>query len=51
MDKYPDELRQIKYWDETAKKELIFLTNNFKLTAKQIADVYKDRWQIELFFK
>jgi hypothetical protein len=50
-EKYPEKLRQIKYWDEDNKKELTFLTNNFKLTAKQIAGIYKDRWQIELFFK
>lgn len=49
--KYPDKLRQIKYWDEANQKELIFLTNNFTLTAAQIAEVYRDRWQIELFFK
>lgn len=50
-EKYPEKLRQIKYWDDDNKKELVFLTNNFKLTAKQVADIYKDRWQIELFFK
>lgn len=51
LDKYPNELRQIRYRDEINNKELIFLTNNFELTAKQIANIYKDRWQIELFFK
>lgn len=49
--KYPGKLRQVKYWDEANQKELIFLTNNFTLTAAQIAEVYRDRWQIELFFK
>ena len=51
MEKYPQKLRRVKYWDIKNKKEYIYLTNNFKLTAKQIADIYKERWQIELFFK
>lgn len=51
MKKYDKKMRRIRYWDENSKKEYIYLTNNFKLTAKQIADIYKDRWQIELFFK
>jgi Domain of unknown function (DUF4372)/Transposase DDE domain len=47
---YPQKMRIIKYKDETGKI-LIFLTNNFHLTASDIAQLYKHRWKIELFFK
>lgn len=48
---YPDKLRRIKYYDQKSQKEYSYLTNNFELTALQIASIYKARWQIELFFK
>jgi hypothetical protein len=48
---YPDKMRMIKFRDEQTGKELIFLTNNFYLKATQIAQLYKHRWKIELFFK
>ncbi|MDT9546344.1 MAG: IS4 family transposase [Chlorobium phaeovibrioides] len=47
----PEQLRRIKYADPETGKIYVFLTNNFKLGAKVIADLYKSRWQIELFFK
>lgn len=49
--KYPKELRLIRYYDEERQRELIFITNNFKLAATTIAQIYKSRWQIEIFFK
>lgn len=48
---YPDKLRRIKYYDEQTDKRLVFLTINFKLKTLLIAKIFKERWQIELFFK
>lgn len=48
---YPDCLRQVRYYDEETQKTFVFLTNNFKLSASTIADLYKSRWGIETFFK
>jgi len=48
---YPDKLRRIKYYDADKRKRLVFLTNNFLLPAVTIADIYRCRWQVELFFK
>ena len=48
---YPDKLRRIKYLDVDTNKQFIFLTNNFNLSAVQVALLYKYRWKIELFFK
>ena len=48
---YPEKLRRIKYHDLKTDKTLVFLTNNFTLPAMTIADLYRCRWQVELFFK
>lgn len=48
---YPGKLRRIKYYDQETNKRYTYLTNNFDLPAIKIADLYKHRWQIELFFK
>lgn len=48
---YPEELRLIAFHDSKKQEELVFITNNFKLAASTIAELYKHRWQIELFFK
>ena len=49
--KYPEKLRLVKFYDEEQGREFAFLTNAFYLTAPEIANLYKNRWQIELFFK
>jgi Domain of unknown function (DUF4372)/Transposase DDE domain len=48
---YPAKMRRIKFLDSDTGKILIFLTNNFHLKAKEIAQLYKHRWKIEVFFK
>lgn len=48
---YPEKLRRIKYYDLETNRYYIYLTNNFKIDAQKIVDLYKHRWQIELFFK
>jgi len=48
---YPGKLRRIKYYDLETEKKLDFMTNNFELSALDIARLYKYRWKIELFFK
>ena len=48
---YPDPLRRVSYFDAETGKRLKFLTNNFTLPPLTIAQIYKQRWQVELFFK
>ena len=47
---YPDPLRKVSYYDAETNKRLKFLTNNLTLPALTIAQIYKQRWQMELFF-
>lgn len=48
---YPEKIRRIKYHDKETEKTLVFLTNNFELSALDVATLYKHRWYIETFFK
>ena len=48
---YPEKLRRVKYYDKESDRTFVFLTNNMEVTAVQVALLYKNRWQIELFFK
>lgn len=48
---YPEKLRRIKYYDATTDHTFVFLTNNFALPALTITELYRCRWQVELFFK
>ena len=48
---YPSLIRKISYWDEEQKRKFVFLTNAMELSPQQVAELYKNRWQIELFFK
>tara|TARA_B100000809_G_scaffold200798_1_gene201163 strand:- start:18 stop:608 length:591 start_codon:yes stop_codon:yes gene_type:complete len=49
--RYPERLRRIRYFDAKNNKRFVFLTNNFELTALSITELYRCRWQVELFFK
>jgi len=51
FNRYPKKLRRIKYYDSETNVEFVFLTNNFELSATEIALLYKNRWMVELFFK
>jgi len=48
---YPERIRRIKFYDDESGKTFVFLTNNFHLKATEVAQLYKHRWKIELFFK
>ena len=48
---YPEKIRRVKYYDSKNKRTFVFLTNNMDITAEQVALLYKNCWQVELFFK
>jgi transposase len=48
---YPAKIRKVRFYDQKTNKTFVFLTNNMELSAEQIAFLYKQRWQVELFFK
>ncbi len=50
-EKYPEKLRRIKYFDRETKRYYVFLTNDFNIPAITVANLYKHRWQVELFYK
>lgn len=49
--RYPEHLRRIKFYDSEFDRTFVFLTNNFKIKAQTVTQLYKHRWGIELFFK
>jgi hypothetical protein len=48
---YPVEIRKVVYYDKETNRTFVYLTNNMTITAEQVALLYKNRWQVELFFK
>ena len=48
---YPEPLRLVRFWDAEQGGEFSFLTNAFHISSLQVAELYKNRWQVELFFK
>jgi len=48
---YPEKLRRVKYYDSEHERQLVFLSNIFTLSALQIAELYRHRWRIEIFFR
>ena len=49
--KYPEKIRKVIYWDEEQNREFVYLTNATEISALEVANLYKNRWQVELFFK
>jgi len=48
---YSDEIRKVAYYDKETNRTFVYLTNNMEITSEQVALLYKNRWQVELFFK
>ena len=48
---YPEKLRLVEFYDNINDELLVFLTNNFDVSALEVANLYRNRWQIEIFFK
>ena len=48
---YPETMRLVRYWDEEQEREFLFLTNAIHLKSTEVTELYRNRWQIELFFK
>lgn len=48
---YPDDIRKVVYYDKETNRTFVYLTNNMAITSEQVALLYKNRWQVELFFK
>ena len=51
LKQYPDEIRKVAYYDKETNRTFVYLTNNMEITSEQVALLYKNRWQVELFFK
>lgn len=51
MEKYPEKIRRVIYWDKENKRKFIFFTNARTISPVMVAKLYHNRWQIELFFK
>ena len=51
LKKYPDKLRLVRFHDTEQNRDFAFLTNDFSLPSLKVADLYRNRWQVELFFK
>lgn len=51
MEKYPEKIRRVIYWDKENKRKFIFFTNALTISPVMVAELYHNRWQIELFFK
>jgi Transposase DDE domain. len=48
---YPEQIRLVRYWDRQQEREFVFITNAMDITALQVAELYRNRWKVELFFK